>query len=77
MSTSEDRFILAIMEKARNELGEFCNAVLIVVSYEKGEKATLQVKSFGPPSHSIGLAHYAIFEAQKSYKVSTKCPSNR
>jgi hypothetical protein len=70
MSTTEDKLVLDLMEKAKNDLGEFCNAVLIVVSYEKGEKASLQIKSFGPPSHSVGLAHYAIHEAERSWEES-------
>lgn len=69
--TDEAR-VIEIMDRAKRELGEYCNAVLIVVSFDKGEDGKLLVKSFGPPSHGVGLAHYAIYEAEKSWDETNK-----
>lgn len=59
--------VLEIVNRTKQELAEFCNAALIVVSFDSGDEATLMVKNVGPVSHGVGLAHYAMREAEKSW----------
>lgn len=68
--SEDEKRISETLQKLQVELGEYCNAVLIVVSFDKGQDAGLRIKTFGPNSHVMGLAHYAVYEIGKNWDVS-------
>ena len=66
---TEEQHVLTVMEKARKELAEFCNACLIVVSFDVGENDALLTKGVGSTSQIMGLAKFAQFEVEETWST--------
>lgn len=75
MSSPEEQQVIDMMHAAKRQLGEFCNAVLIVCSFDHGENASVEISIFGPNSHAMGLAAYAQYEIKKNWDTAPSEPT--
>ena len=67
---TEAEHVEALVVKACKDLTEFCNCVLVIVSYGNGDEAVVINRGSGPTSHVAGLALQVLYEAQRAWDQS-------